>query len=100
VTFIKLLTIYHSWIHTLHHSPLSLFLHSWNSFTRFHFSTYIHVYRIFLLYPPSYNKVHLSTKFPTSEFSTNWEIFTPFQKWVLQILFLKYAYCLLQILLL
>jgi hypothetical protein len=24
VTFIKVLTIYHSWIHSLHHSPLSL----------------------------------------------------------------------------
>jgi hypothetical protein len=40
VAFIKVLTIHqicHSWIHTLHRSPLPSFPHSWNSFNRSHF---------------------------------------------------------------
>jgi hypothetical protein len=45
VAFRKVLTIYqiyHSWIHPLYHFPLSLFSHQfWNSFNRFHFSTYV-----------------------------------------------------------
>jgi hypothetical protein len=32
----------------LHPSP-----HSWNSFNRYHFSTYTHVYTVFALYSPS-----------------------------------------------
>jgi hypothetical protein len=35
------------WIHSLHHSPLSPSLHSWNSFNRSHFSIYIHMYTVF-----------------------------------------------------
>jgi hypothetical protein len=52
VTFTKVLIIYLSWTH--HHSPLSPSLHSWNSFTRFYFSIYMHVYRIFPQYSPPY----------------------------------------------
>jgi hypothetical protein len=40
VAFTKVLTmyqIYHSWIHPLHHSLLSPYPHSWNSFNRYHF---------------------------------------------------------------
>jgi hypothetical protein len=44
VILTKVLRIYHSWIHPpTHHSPLSsltLIPHSWNSFSRSHFSTY------------------------------------------------------------
>jgi hypothetical protein len=39
VAFTKVLTmyqIYYTWIHSLHHSPLSP--HSWNGFKRYHFS--------------------------------------------------------------
>jgi hypothetical protein len=51
----KNFTLYHSWIH----SPSIIFLyppypHSWNSFNRSHFSIYIHVYKIFAPYSPSY----------------------------------------------
>jgi hypothetical protein len=38
----------------LHHSPLSPLLYSWNSFSRSHFSIYIHVYTVFVSYSPSY----------------------------------------------
>jgi hypothetical protein len=41
VTFTKVLTIYHSWIHPLHHSSYPPSFHSWNSFNRSHFSIYI-----------------------------------------------------------
>jgi hypothetical protein len=44
--------IYHTWIHPLHRSPL--FPCSRNSFNRYHFSFYIHVYTVFALYLPSY----------------------------------------------
>jgi hypothetical protein len=44
--------MYHTWIHPLHHSYLSL--HPWNSFNRYHFSIYIHVYTVFVPYSPSY----------------------------------------------
>jgi hypothetical protein len=51
VTFTKVLTIYLSQIHLLHHSPLSLHPHSWNSLTDLIFRfTYI----VFVLYSPSY----------------------------------------------
>jgi hypothetical protein len=42
VTCIKVLTVYHTWIHLRHHSPLSPLPHSWNSFNRPRFSTLIH----------------------------------------------------------
>jgi hypothetical protein len=54
VTFTKALTIYHSWIHPLHHSLIPPFPHSWNSFNLSHFSIFIHEYIIFPLYSPSY----------------------------------------------
>jgi hypothetical protein len=44
VTFTKVLTIYHSWIHP---SIILLILYSWNSFNRSHFSIFI------LFSPPS-----------------------------------------------
>jgi hypothetical protein len=33
---------------------MSLFPHFWNSFHRYHFSIYIHVYTVFATYTPSY----------------------------------------------
>jgi hypothetical protein len=54
VTFTKVLTTYQSRIHLLHHSPLSSFLHSWDSFNRPHFSIFIHEYIIFLPHSPSH----------------------------------------------
>jgi hypothetical protein len=51
-TFFKVLVMHHSWIHPLHHPPLSSSLHSWNSFNRCHFSIFIHVYIIFPPYSP------------------------------------------------
>jgi hypothetical protein len=59
VAFVKGLTIYHTWIHLLHCSPLSPCLHSWNSFSRSHFSIYTHVHTVFA--PYSHNR-----PFPTS----------------------------------
>jgi hypothetical protein len=53
MTFIKVLTIHHSWIHPLHHSLYPL-RHSWNGFNRSNFSVYIHVYIIFPPHSPSY----------------------------------------------
>jgi hypothetical protein len=49
-------SITHTWIHPLHHSPLSSLPHpdSWNSFNRYHFCIYMHVYTFFVLYSPSY----------------------------------------------
>jgi hypothetical protein len=48
------LTIYHSWIHPLHHSPLSSFPYSCNSFNRSYFSIFIHDYIIFHhIHPPA-----------------------------------------------
>jgi hypothetical protein len=47
VTFTKLLTIYHSWTHSLHYSFYSPFPYSWNSFNRSHFSIFIHSGNIF-----------------------------------------------------
>jgi hypothetical protein len=61
VTFTTVLTVYHNWIHPLHHLLYSPSSHSWNSFNKCHFSTFIHVYIIFpnhspfhtlFLYPP------------------------------------------------
>jgi hypothetical protein len=52
----KVLTIYqiyHTWIHPLHHS--SSFPHSWDTFNRYNFSIYIHVYTVFTLYSPSHS---------------------------------------------
>jgi hypothetical protein len=57
VAFTKALRIYqmyHIWIHPLHHSPLSLLPPFLDSFNKTHFSIYIHVYTIFVLYLPSY----------------------------------------------
>jgi hypothetical protein len=54
VTFIKLLTIYHSWIHPLHNSPLSFLPYSWNSFNRSHFPIYIYESITFLPHSPFY----------------------------------------------
>jgi hypothetical protein len=66
VAFTKVLTIYqvyHTWIHPLHHSLLSLSPHSWNSFRRFHFSIYMDVYTIF----PPYSHSHaFSPHYPNS----------------------------------
>jgi hypothetical protein len=53
--FTKVLTIYqkyHIWIHPLHHSPLSSLPHSWNSFSRSHFSSSIRGYTVFIPYSP------------------------------------------------
>jgi hypothetical protein len=54
VAFTKVLTmyqIYHTWIHPLLCSPLSLSPpHSWNSFNRYHFCKYIHVQTVFALH--------------------------------------------------
>jgi hypothetical protein len=44
VTFAKVLTVYHSWIYLLHHSPLSPSPYSWNCFNRSHFSIFIYEY--------------------------------------------------------
>jgi hypothetical protein len=69
VTFTKVLTICHSWIHPLHHSPLSPSHHFWNSFSRSHFSIFIHEYIVFPLYSPSYTfslwKDITGSRFPT-----------------------------------
>jgi hypothetical protein len=53
VPLTKFLTILHSLINSLHLSPLSSLSHSWNSFNRYYFSIYIHVYRIFPPYSPT-----------------------------------------------
>jgi hypothetical protein len=64
VAFTKVLTIYqiyHTSINCLHHSPLSTNPHSWNSFNRYNFSTYldtcIHsictIFTSFTLSPPT-----------------------------------------------
>jgi hypothetical protein len=53
VTFTKVLTIYHSWIYPICHSPLSPAPHSWNSFNRSHFSFCTYGYIILLPYSPS-----------------------------------------------
>jgi hypothetical protein len=43
--------ICHTWIHSIHCSPLSLpSPDSWNSFSKYCFCTYIHVYTFFALY--------------------------------------------------
>jgi hypothetical protein len=42
----------HTWIHPLHHSSLPP--HSWNSFNRYHFSIYIHMFTVFSLYSHSF----------------------------------------------
>jgi hypothetical protein len=44
--------LHHTWIHPLHHSPLSSLPHSWNSVNRSHFSTYTHVYMVFPPFSP------------------------------------------------
>jgi hypothetical protein len=44
VAFTKVVTIYHSWIRPLHHSPLTPLPQSRNSFSGYHFSMNIHVY--------------------------------------------------------
>jgi hypothetical protein len=54
VTFTKVLTIYHSWIYPLYHSPLSPLSHFWNSFNRSHFFIFINEYIISPPYSPSY----------------------------------------------
>jgi hypothetical protein len=57
VAFTKVFTIYqiyHAWIHPIHHSPLSPLFHSWNSFSRSHFSVYTHAYTLFAPNSPSY----------------------------------------------
>jgi hypothetical protein len=46
--------IYHTGIHPLNDSPSSPSTHSRNSFNRYHFSIYIHVYTIFSPYSPSF----------------------------------------------
>jgi hypothetical protein len=53
VTFTKVLTIFHNWVNTLHHSPLS-WKYYWNTFYRSHFSIFIHNYIIFPWYSPYY----------------------------------------------
>jgi hypothetical protein len=53
VTFTKVFTIYHSWTHPLHHSPLTSLSPFLNSFNESHFSTFIHEYIIFYhIHPP------------------------------------------------
>jgi hypothetical protein len=54
LTFIKVFTIYHSWIHPLHDSSLSRSPHSWNSFNRSHFPICTCKYIIFKPYSFSY----------------------------------------------
>jgi hypothetical protein len=63
VTFTNVLTIQHSQIHPLHHSPLPLTPHYCNSFNRSHFcifilenifSLYSLFYTLFLYPPPSH----------------------------------------------
>jgi hypothetical protein len=47
--------IYHTWIHLLHHSPLSPTPpHLRNSFNRYLFSVYFHLYTVFAPYSPSF----------------------------------------------
>jgi hypothetical protein len=55
--FTEVLTVYQiycTWIHPLLHSPLFSLPHSWNIFTSHHFSIYIQVYTVFVLYAPSH----------------------------------------------
>jgi hypothetical protein len=57
VAFRKILTIDQikdSWIHLLHHSPLSLHPHSWSSFSRSYFSICTHVYTVSAPCSPSH----------------------------------------------
>jgi hypothetical protein len=54
--FTKFLTIYHiyqTWIHPLPGSPLFLLPQYWNSFNRYLFNIYIHMYTVFAPYSPS-----------------------------------------------
>jgi hypothetical protein len=67
VAFTKVLKIYHSWIHSLHHSPLSLLPYSWKSFNRFHFSIFIHEYLIF----PPYSASNTFSLYPPPPTDTN-----------------------------
>jgi hypothetical protein len=53
VTFTEVLTTCHSWIHLLHHSPLSPLPPSWDSFNR-SLSIFIHEYIVFPLYSASF----------------------------------------------
>jgi hypothetical protein len=69
VAFTKVLTmyqLYHTWIHPFHCSALSPSPNFWNIFTRYHFCIYIHMYRFFALYSPSYP---LSLPPPSSHWS-------------------------------
>jgi hypothetical protein len=45
---------YSYWMHPLHLCPSSPLPYSWNSFNRYHFCIYIHVYTLFALYSSSY----------------------------------------------
>jgi hypothetical protein len=53
--FLPMYQIYHTWIHSLNHSPLCSSPESWNSFNRYNFCIYIHVYTVFAPYSPSYS---------------------------------------------
>jgi hypothetical protein len=53
VTFIKMIVIYHTWIHPLSFSFILLPC-SWNSFNRSHFSIFRHDYKISPPYSPSH----------------------------------------------
>jgi hypothetical protein len=58
VAFTKVLTmyqIYYTWIHPPLLSYISPPLISCNSFNRYHFCIYIHVYTLFATYSPSYH---------------------------------------------
>jgi hypothetical protein len=54
VTFAKVLTIYRSQIHALHHSALFPPPPIPKSFNRYHFYTFIHEYIVFLSHSPFY----------------------------------------------
>jgi hypothetical protein len=63
----KVLTIYqiyHTWIHLLHHCLSSHLPNSWNSFNRYHFCIYIHVYTLLHdIYPPTPFPHHFTPPF-------------------------------------
>jgi hypothetical protein len=83
VTFTKILTIYHSWIHALHHSPLSP---SSTPEIVSHFSAFIHQCIKFLLHSASFTLSLCPALFPLV-LTARWELFSVFEKKALFCLF-------------
>jgi hypothetical protein len=71
---LKMYQIYHTWIYPLH----LLFPHFWNSYNRYHFSKYIHVYTIFAPYSLSYTTSSLPLGINTPDRTCSTLLFSNF----------------------